>query len=423
MFFDARAAKLAAPGTHIVVQGCPGLRLEVSATRRTWTYRYRSPLDGKLKQVKIGAWPAMSPASAAAQWQELRDRRDAGQDPVSEKKAARIEAISGPVSGYTLGALVADYAAGYLRKHREPKGAKAVHQRLVNAIANHAGLPVASVTRRFVFDLIEGLSDRPVLANSVKTEMGAAHRYALDAGRIPEELPNWWVQVMARKLRSKGAMRDGKHKGTAKRVLSAPEIMTFMSQDLRLFSQQVQDFLLIQLWTCTRGGEIVQMRLEQITDESDGLWWTLPKEMTKGMHRDDATDLRVPLVGRVAEIVRRLMASSREGWIFPSVSRQGVIGHVEQAYMNSKIHYLQPYSKSRPDHVRTRLTVTHWSAHDLRRTGRTMLAALGCPNEIGEAILGHVQPGVVGTYNLHDYDKERRHWLKVLADRLESISA
>ena len=52
-----------------------------------------------------------------------------------------------------------------------------------------------------------------------------------------------------------------------------------------------------------------------------------------------------------------------------------------------------------------------------------MLAALGCPNEIGEAILGHVQPGVVGTYNLHDYDKERRHWLKVLADRLESLSA
>jgi len=32
--------------------------------------------------------------------------------------------------------------------------------------------------------------------------------------------------------------------------------------------------------------------------------------------------------------------------------------------------------------------VPKWAPHDLRRTGRTMLAALGCPTEVGEAILG-----------------------------------
>lgn len=89
--------------------------------------------------------------------------------------------------------------------------------------------------------------------------------------------------------------------------------------------------------------------------------------------------------------------------------------------MQTKVHYLQPYSKARPDHIRERLTVTHWSPHDLRRTGRTLLAALGCPNEVGEAILGHVQPGIVGTYNLHKYSVERRQWLTALDARLESI--
>ena len=46
---------------------------------------------------------------------------------------------------------------------------------------------------------------------------------------------------------------------------------------------------------------------------------------------------------------------------------------------------------------------------------RTMLAALGCPAEIAEAILGHQQPGIVATYNRHSYDTERREWLTKLS--------
>ena len=412
MFFDARAAKLLKPGNHIVVDGCPGLRLTATETRKTWGYRYKSPVTGQMKQVKIGAWPAMSAGDAAEKWQELRARRDSGEAVKVPKPVAAVD------TSYTLGRMIEDYASGYLAKRREPKGAKAVHQRLKNAVPD-AGIPITEVTRRFVFDLVESLSDRPVMAGSVKTEMAAAHAYALDAGRIDDEMPNWWALVAKRKLRSMGALRDGKHKGTAKRTLSDAEIATLFAVDMARFSQQVQDFLALQLWTCTRGAEIVQMRREHITTEPDGVWWTIPKAMTKGAHRAAATDLRAPLIGRALAIVQRL--ESRGGWLFPSTSRAGKIQHQEQTYMQTKVHYLQPYSKARPDHIRERLTVTHWSPHDLRRTGRTLLAALGCPNEVGEAILGHVQPGIVGTYNLHKYSVERRQWLTALDARLESI--
>ena len=91
--------------------------------------------------------------------------------------------------------------------------------------------------------------------------------------------------------------------------------------------------------------------------------------------------------------------------------------------MNAKLAYLQPYCKTRPNHVRTRLAVTHWSPHDLRRTGRTMLASMKCPKEIAEAIIGHVTPGIEGVYNLYKYDKERREWLTLLDARLESLIA
>lgn len=416
MYFDARAAKILKPGDHLVVDGCPGLRLTATETRRTWAYRYKDLTTGLMKQIKIGGWPELAMASAAAKWQELQARRDGGEDLVGSRKQAKQNGEAGLNDGYTLGQMVDDYASGYLSKRRAPKGAKATHQRLKNAIVKCRDLPTIAVNRRFVFDLIEGLSNRPMLAGSVKTELAAAWDYALDAGRIPDDQPNWWRLVAARKLRSKGAVRGGEHKGTAKRTLTNAEISTLFRVDMDKLSQQVRDFLIIQLWTCTRGGEIVQMHGNQITEEADGVWWTVPKSMTKGAHRSAATDLRVPLIGRALEIVQRLRC---DGWLFPSVSRQGAVGHQMQTYMQSKVNYLQPYCKSRPDHVRQRLSVTHWSPHDLRRTGRTLLASMGCPNEVGEAILGHVQPGVIGIYNQFKYNAERRHWLTLLNVRLE----
>lgn len=424
MYFDARSAKALQPDAHIVVDGCPGLRLEATASKKTWTYRFKSPTTGQMKQRRLGAWPEMPLAAAVAKWQALKTRRDAGEDLAMSRKAEKLAAQSAPSTGYTLGRMVQDYATGYLALRREPKGAKAVALRLAKAVEKHKTMPVSLVTRRFVFDLVSALADKPVLANSVKTEMAAAWDHALDAGRIPEDLPNWWRQVLARKLRSKGAVREGKHKGTAKRVLSPDELRPLLNEDFALFSQQVRDFLTVQLWTCTRGSEIVRMHVDHFSRDADGWWWTVPKAQTKVERHASATDFRVPLEGRALAVVLRLLDVARAagvGWLFTSTSRDGVVGPQSQAYMGTKVHYLQPYSKSRPDHVRKRLQVSHWSPHDLRRTGRTMLAAMGCPNEVGEAILGHVKPGVVGVYNQFAYDNERRQWLAALSARLEAI--
>lgn len=69
MGFDARAIKLLQPGQHLTSTETPGLRVEAYADRKTWTYRYRSPLDQKLRQVKIGTWPVMSVHAAVVAWE------------------------------------------------------------------------------------------------------------------------------------------------------------------------------------------------------------------------------------------------------------------------------------------------------------------------------------------------------------------
>jgi len=177
----------------------------------------------------------------------------------------------------------------------------------------------------------------------------------------------------------------------------------------------VADALTLYLWTAARGVEIMAMERSEITEEDDGLWWTVPKAKTKNERHEHATDFRVPLVGRAEAIVRRRFAHT-ERWLFKSPRLDG---HSQQKVIQTAVYFHQPYSETSPEEERPRLTVTHWAPHDLRRTARTMLAAMQCPDTVGEVIIGHMIPGVAGVYNRHTYDAERREWLTKLSAHLE----
>jgi integrase len=181
----------------------------------------------------------------------------------------------------------------------------------------------------------------------------------------------------------------------------------------------VGDVVTMYLRTCARGGEIVTIEASEISVEADGMWWTLPKAKTKNSWREHATHLRVPLVGRAEAVVKGRLAVVGNGYLFPSSGRSG---YSEQKTVSAFVWMHQPYAKTRANYVRPRLPVTHWSVYDLRRTGRTQLAALGCRDEIAEAVLGHVPAGIVGMYSLHRYDAERREWLTKLSEHYERLA-
>ena len=62
-----------------------------------------------------------------------------------------------------------------------------------------------------------------------------------------------------------------------------------------------------------------------------------------------------------------------------------------------------------------------FTLHDLRRTARTQLAELGIRSEVAERCLNHKLGGVEGTYNRHDYFKERREALSAWAALLGEL--
>jgi integrase len=424
--FDARTIKLLATGDYLTATDYPGLRIEAKASRKTWIYRYRSPVDNRLRQVKIGVWPEKSIPSAIAAWEELRKARDAGEDAAEQKRAGvqqrKAEEAKRRESGeYTVRDLCDDYLAGHIKTARKKKGADEVERIFNTMLGGFGSVPAATVTRTQAFDLIKEFSDIPVQAANLRAELGAAWDYALDAGRLPDTVPNWWRLILRGKIKSKGKKICGVNVGTAKRFLSddeAGELIRWLPNMTAL----VEDVLTIYLWTGARGAEIVHMEGREIKEEGGIYWWTQAKEKTKNARHERAADLRLPVYGRALTAILRRKALYGESYLFPAKLFDGRSEPVKQKSIQAIVYYHQPYSQTRPELNRLRFPVSHWAPHDLRRTARTMLAALGCPSDVGETILGHMLPGMEGIYNRHAFDPEKVIWLKKLSAHLEQLA-
>lgn len=426
MYFDPRAAKALQAGQHLVVVGCPGLRLVAGDTVKTWVYRYRQTESGALKQVSLGRWPAMPVADAVAAWSVKRDAKASGDDPQAIKRAARAQAVAAAVApadaaGPTVDKIVRRYIKGHLKASRQPESALAAERALLAMLEQHsdvAATPAAELTRAQAYAVIDAKRATPTAAARLRSLLGAAWDDAYDPGVLAQDTPNWWRQVLRGKLKSKGKIVGGEHQGPKRRVLRLDEVGVLLAWAGEHMHELGRDVLTLYLWTGARGSEILSMRPEHVAQEPTGWWWTVPAALTKNAGHEFAQDLRVPLFGRALAVVRRRLDAAVDGVLWPSTRGRAYTQHDFSTY----VYDLQPYSmKAQARPGRVVLPVTHWTPHHLRRTVRTQLAALGCPREVGEAVLGHMPETIEATYNLHTYDAERREWLGRWAGVLEGL--
>ena len=180
---------------------------------------------------------------------------------------------------------------------------------------------------------------------------------------------------------------------------------------------EVKRALKLILVTAQRPGEVAQMHRDQIK----GRWWTIPSEVAgknEREHRVYLTDTALELIG------------NGKGYIFASGS--GKRGHISGNTLSQAINrgYLsdevvkvvgnrkikarkEPYFGMKP-----------WSPHDLRRTARTNMARVGVLDEVGEEVVNHIKPGVVGVYNKYRYDNEKKEallkWESLLLEILKN---
>ncbi|KGA40871.1 integrase [Pectobacterium odoriferum] len=393
-----------------------GLRVTCGASGiKTFFYRYTSPVTNKLSQVKIGSFPQTSLAMARMKLQELKLIRNEGRCPASELKDEKqrlLEESQKPIAAVlTVEGLVELYLTERIedRKNadgkiipgaRKKKGQKEVRRTLENdAVAKLGARVAADITRKDIVELVNGVIERgaKVQAGNLLRELSSAYEFAIGLGRFDDSFAN-------PALLAKSSLRQTNIKLTCERgtrILSEKELAKFLHWlPGSSFTPTIKNVLRLTLWTGCRTGEVCNMAWDDVDLEKGTIHL---RETKTGVER------YVQLSTQAIDFLKILRLTS-DKYLFPS---QATKLPIQQKYLTENSWRLRENGQM--------LDIPHWTPHDLRRTVRTGLSRLQCPNEVAEAVLGHTRGGVEGIYNLYKYDAECKKWLQVWANYLESI--
>lgn len=412
-----KAVELMRPGDKVLADSGENRGLRVScgnAGTKTFFYRYISPKTHKLVQVKLGRFPNMSLAEARMKLQELKDARRAGRCPAAELKEKKKERLAGGSAGeghFTLKDLTDLYLTQYIedrtvsgkavRGARKPKGQSEVRRTLYgDLIPALGGYTADAITRKDIIRVVMEVVGRGsnVQAGNLLRELSAAYEFAIGLGRFDDSFPN-------PALLAKASLRQAKVKLTStrgRRVLSERELQGFLQWlPGSAFTPTQKNVLRFTLWTGCRTGEVCNAEWADIDFETHT--WHL---------RATKTDVEryVQLPRQAAEFLEQLKLVTGQHLFASQKTRMPI----QQKSISEQAWRLRETGRM--------LSIEHWTAHDLRRTVRTGLSRLGCPNEVAEAVLGHARSGIEGTYDLHGYEVECRQWLQKWADYLDDLS-
>jgi integrase len=397
-----------------------GLRVKCGATGvKTFFYRYTSPVTSKLVQVKIGHFPETSLAEARLKLQELKQLRRQGRCPATEareqkqrereqkQEQERLEAEK----RFTVEDLVELYLTQYIEDRkspngqiiagaRKPKWQSETRRTLYGDVIPKLGkMPANTVTRKAVVDMIMAIVQRGanVQAGNVLRELTAAYEFAIGLGHFSDEFAN--PAVLAKASLRQARVRLTSQRG--KRVLSDKELATLLKWlPGSSYTATQKNVLRFALWTGCRTGEVCNAAWQDIDLEKQTFHI---RESKTGVER------YVQLPRQAVEFLTTLRLTTGD-YLFPSQKTRLPIQQkqlTEQAWRMRRSN--------------TMVDLAAWTPHDLRRSVRTGLARLRCPNAVAEAILGHSRKGIEGTYDLHQYEEECRHWLQKWADHLDSL--
>lgn len=374
-----------------------GLRVTRSQTDHRFWYRVTEP-DGKQRAVHIGYGREMSLAEARVAFERLKSQRRAGITP--RAAPARPPAPAAPVGAYTVADMVSDYLNA-LSGRRTPKSVKEAGRIFSHCVtARYGTLAAGELAVEHALDIAqrELNAGHNTQAGNVLRELSGAIEMATLARHLP--LDHVDPAAAARKLIRRTGSRLSSNR--RQRFLTDAEIAAFVlwlphSQ----FSRSQRPALRLALEVGCRTGEAISARWDAF-DLDRGLW-SLPRTKT-----DAPRVIRLPR--QSIEWLRAQQSVIGGNFLCPSTKGRASI---QQKTLTETMWRMRRDG--------TLLDIPPWVPHDLRRTCRTGLARLGCPRPVAEAILGHSAGGIVGNYDLHQYESEGGEWLQRWADHLESL--
>jgi integrase len=364
------------------------LRKQTSAGT-TWTFRYR--FGGRDRWMALGNYPDMELAEARKVARLKRTMVDAGRDPLLEKQTeieAQLKAVEAKKARGKFSELAQDW---YLT---EIMGGRLKHPEVPRRYLDKYLLPEfgdavpADITPAMAARLLARVARHaPTASNDLLRFMRRVFRFAVRRRLIAMS------PVSDFNLSDAGGQEFARQRSLSREEL---ENLFKAMRDAQSFGGTNLLTVKLLLALGVRKGELLRAKwsefdLDGTTDL--GPLWRLPASRTK-----TAAPLSIPLVPAVVGWLKSLreVASGSE-FVFPKRRRD----HRQRA-LHVGIDTLNA-ALAAVEHGLEAFTI-----HDLRRTMRTHLSALGVRTEVAERCLNHKLPGIQSVYNTHDYFVERR---------------
>jgi len=376
-----------------------GLGVRVSGNRKTFILLTRYPGSSNPTRRALGEYDVMSLEEAREKAREWRKLIKKGIDP-RDIEERRLK---------TSFAAVADQFVTYIRRQKL-RTADAIEHNLKRLIDRWGARPITEITADDIRRVLQAAVDRD-------SKYQAFHDFALI-----RRLFNWAIgtgkygleanpcrHLSTRDLIGERLARD--------RVLTDDELRALWRATERLGYPYGPLYRLLLL-TGSRLGEVAGARWSEfdLTQRE----WTIPAERMKKV-KGGAKPFIVPLTDAMFTVLNSVPRFNSGDFVFSNdygkrPLRPNIFSDPKERLDGVVLEELR---KGAPDPKR--VTLAPFVNHDLRRTVRTGLSALRIGEEVREAVLAHVRPGIKGTYDKYQYLDEKREALTLWNARLRSI--
>ncbi len=361
----------------------------------TYGFRYRQRSTGKRRWIGLGLHGHVTPDQARDIAQKHAGIVVDGGDPLGAKIEARAKAKAAKTVSDVIDRYMAEYV--HHNKLRSADETGSFFERLVKPKIGH--VPVLEIRKSQIKELIDGIVENN--GKMLAYRMLAHIRGALNWYEANGDPDNFRAPVFRKVLDMKAKERKRTRTLTESELR---EIWAALKTDK--INPTFAAIVRVLTLTAQRRDEIACMEWGEISKDR----LVIPASRYK-----TAIKHHVPLIDQVLEIINSQPKFSKCKFVFSTNGETQFQGFSKCKLELDKAINLARKAKGIDDEI------PNWRLHDLRRTGRTLMAKAGVESEVAERVLGHIIQGIEGVYNLHDYEAEKRDALEKLGAAIERI--
>lgn len=287
-----------------------GLWLSVSSSgSKSWVFQFTR--DGRVRQMGIGSYPALSLAQARERAHALRSQVRAGADPIQAKRADRKAAIQRAADSQTFREAateyIADQSSGWKNAKSEEQWTASLETYAMPILGK---LNVAEIDTDLVMRVLKPIwSKKPETAGRVRGRIAAILAACTVKGLRSGDNPAAWtlhLDKLLPKLSKVKAVRPMP-------AMPFAELPAFMAR-LQKRSGISARALEVLILTATRTGSLIGMTDDEIDFEQKV--WEVPASRMKG-----GTSFRVPLSDQAIAILKAIPREEGNPHLFAGAGR------------------------------------------------------------------------------------------------------